>query len=109
MAKKILITGEQGTGKSTEARKAVNGRKTAWITSLTQLKDRIDVDTEVIVVESDNNISLDKLKAFITSANISFRKPYAANVTKINMPELIIVDNRLKDDANLFDETISCH
>lgn len=100
MPKITIITGEQGSGKSTIARRLALGKK--WIVkysvnknTLNRFFDFIDETTEVIIIDElicntkkDNE---DLIKFFASLSSIEIRKPYSIKRITIKVPEMIII------------------
>ena len=90
-----IITGKQGSGKSTKAKEITANKKALWLTELQPgwVKELQD-ETEVVILD-ECNWTRDKMSIMdlISQTTISYRKPYEKEKTTRKTPYFIICTN----------------
>jgi predicted P-loop ATPase len=89
-----IILGEQGLGKTTRALEMVD-KVPFYITYDVNVPNYF-FDMHTVIFDEMQLKDLQKLKKIITSKTITYRKPYAKELTTIEMPNIIIISNTLQ-------------
>lgn len=95
-----IITGKQGSGKTTKTKELCQGKKSKWINSLeNQSIKELFIDTDVIVIEElATKKDLKNVKKLINTKSLGIRKPYSEFETETERPELIICTHAFSNE-----------
>lgn len=97
MKKVTIITGKQGSGKTTKAIELVNGRSFLEIPNIQSVKNMKEIFLYEVLIFHDVDFSDKKnigtIKWLITKEKGMIRKPYSKEMTEELMPDLIFMTN----------------
>lgn len=88
-----IISGEQGSGKTTVAHTLCEGKKAVWFNGFERnMFKNLETDTDIMVIDNLHTIKdLKYLKELINTKNITFRKAYSGVFNKIKRPQVIAI------------------